>query len=309
MSGTEEQIEIDLGDMPKVDAKNDNSEPVVEIIDEAVGASKKEEAPKDLEKALDRLNKKLEKERSARQEAERQAAEAQKMAQAAYYEASDSNLHLVGGAIEGLKRDQEILKANLRNSLESGEFDKAAELQEVMASNISKLNDLERGFNEMKNQRQPVQPVAPPRPNEMTVDDLINRVTPRSAEWLKQNRDALPDTRSIRIMARAHEDAIDHGIVPESDEYFRFVEGRLGVGDKKSQRNYDADDGVMSGASQGSQRRSSPPSAPVSRAPVGSNNRPGVVQLTAAEVEAAKISGISPQEYYRNKMKEQGRSH
>ena len=237
MSGTEEQIEIDLGDMPKVDAKNDNSEPVVEIIDEVVEASKKEEAPKDLEKALDRLNKKLEKERSARQEAERQAAEAQKMAQAAYYEASDSNLHLVGGAIEGLKRDQEILKANLRNSLESGEFDKAAELQEVMASNISKLNDLERGFNEMKNQRQPVQPVAPPRPNEMTVDDLINRVTPRSAEWLKQNRDALPDTRSIRIMARAHEDAIDHGIVPESDEYFRFVEGRLGVGDKKSQRN------------------------------------------------------------------------
>lgn len=309
MSGTEEQIEIDLGDAPQIEAKSDNSEPIVEIIDEAGEAPKKEEPPKDLEKALDRLNKKLEKERAARQEAERQAAEAQKMAQAAYHEASDSNLHLVGGAIEGLKRDQEILKASLRNALESGEFDKAAEFQEVMASNISKLNDLERGFNEMKNQRQPVQPVQPPRPNEMTVDDLINRVTPRSAEWLRQNRDALPDTRSIRIMARAHEDAIDHGIVPESDEYFRFVEGRLGVGSKKSQRNDDSDDGVMSAASQGAQRRSSPPSAPVSRAPVGSNNRPGVVQLTAAEVEAAKISGISPQEYYRNKMKEQGRSH
>jgi hypothetical protein len=192
--------------------------------------------------------------------------------------------------------------------MEIGDFDKAAELQEMMSHNISKMSDLERGFQEMKNQRQQVQPVAPaPRSNETTVDDLIGRVTPRSAEWLKQNRDALPDQRSIRIMARAHEDAVDHGIIPESDEYFQFVENRMGI--NKGGRNSDNDgDGVMSGAASGTQRRSSPPSAPVSRTPAGSNSRPGVVQLTSAEVEAARISGISPQEYYRNKMKEQNRS-
>lgn len=309
MSGTEEQIEINLGDEPIVETKSE--EPVVEIIDEAAvegGSDKK--SPQDVEKALKKLNKKLEKERLAREDAERRAAEASRMAEMAALEASDSNLHLVGGAIDGLKRDQEILKANLRGAMEIGDFDRAAELQEAMSGNIAKINDLERGYNEMKNQRQQVKPVVPPRKNEISVDDLINRVTPRSAEWLRNNRDALPDTRSIRIMARAHEDAIDHGIIPESDEYFRFVEKRLGVGEKNN-RGYDRDDGddVMSAASNSTQRRSSPPAAPVSRNPVGSNSRPGVVQLTAAEVEAAKISGISPQEYYRNKMKEQNRSH
>lgn len=314
MSGTEEQIEIDLGQEPKVEAKT-NEEPIIEIIDEQGGEQKAEQgkSPQDIEKALKKLNKKLEKEKLAREDAERRADEARRMAEAASLEASDSNIHLVGGAIEGLKRDQEILKGHLRNAMEMGDFDKAAELQEMMSGNIAKINDLERGFNEMKNQRQQVKPVTPNRPNEVTVDDLINRVTPRSAEWLKNNRDALPDTRSIRIMARAHEDAVDFGITPETDEYFRFVEKRLGIGkDKDRGRRYDNDDDdgdeVMSAAASSTQRRSSPPAAPVSRTPVGSNSRPGVVQLTAAEVEAARISGISPQEYYRNKMKEQNRS-
>lgn len=308
MSGNEEQIEIELGDEPKVEIKDE--EPTIEIIDEdqpKVEASD-EKSPKDVEKALKALNKKLEKERAAREDAERRAEQAQRAAFEAHNEASDSNMHLVGGAIDGLKRDQELIKGHLRNAMEVGDYDKAAELQEMMSNNISKINDLERGFQEMKNQRQQVKPVAPqPRTNEVTVDDLIGRVTPRSAEWLKQNRDALPDQRAIRIMARAHEDAVDHGIIPESDEYFNFVENRMGI--NKNDRNSDRDgDGVMSGASNGTQRRSSPPSAPVSRTPAGSSHRPGVVQLTSAEVEAARISGISPQEYYRNKMKEQNRS-
>lgn len=313
MSGIENQIEIDLGDTPKIETKTEE-EPIIEIIDEEQpkAEASDEKSPKDIEKALKKLNKKLEKERLLREEAERRAQEAQMAAQMAHVEASDSNLHLVGGAIDGLKRDQEILKGHLRNAMETGDFDKAAEIQEMMTTNLTKLNDLERGYQEMKTQRQQIKPVAPPqKTNEVSVDDLIGRVTPRSAEWLKNNRDALPDTRSIRIMARAHEDAIDFGIIPESDEYFRFVEKRLGIDKgKKQESRYqdDGDDDVMSAAATSTQRRSSPPSAPVSRNPAGSSTRPGVVQLTAAEVEAAKISGISPQEYYRNKMREQNRS-
>jgi phage I-like protein len=106
-------------------------------------------------------------------------------------------------------------------------------------------------------------------------------------------------------MARAHEDAVDFGIVPESDAYFQFVENRLGINAKRS--SIPEVESVMSEASSSKQRRSSPPSAPVSRQPIDTPHRPGVITLTAAEVEAAKISGISPQEYYRNKMREQNR--
>ena len=139
----------------------------------------------------------------------------------------------------------------------------------------------------------------------MTVDDIIQKVTPRSAEWLRENKKHLPDSRSIRIMARAHEDAIDHGMVPESDQYFRFVENRLGI--NRKQEFYDGND-AMSGAAKATKSRQSPPSAPVSRQPVDSQTRPGVIRLTAEQVEAAKISGISPQEYYKLMMQDRNRN-
>jgi len=302
MSGEEEQIEFKLDDAPPADGAKEG-EPEIEIVDDPVEVEAK--APeKDVDKALKKLNKRLEEERKARMDAEAMARQAAEQARMAQNEASDSNMHLVSGAIESVRRDQEILKGNLRDAMAIGDYDKAAELQEQMAANITNLRQLERGFEEMRQQPR-MQPQAAP-PGELTVDTLIDRVTPRSAEWLRKNRDALPDARSIRVMARAHEDAIDYGIAPESDAYFQFVENRLGI--NSARRSIPEVDEVMSSAASTKQRRSAPPSAPVSRQPIDSpNHRPGVITLTAAEVEAAKISGITPQEYYRNKMRENNR--
>lgn len=302
MSGDEEQIEFKIDDLPAVEPSKEG-ETVVEIVDEPVepGSEKKD---KDVDKALKKLNKKLERERKARAEAEAVARQASEHARMAHNEASDSNLHLVSGAIESVKRDQEILKAQLRDAMAIGDFDRAAQLQENMTANIQNLRQLERGFEEMKQQPR-LQPVPQQDPRELTVDTLIDRVTPRSAEWLKKNRDHLPDSRSIRVMARAHEDAIDYGIAPESDAYFQFVENRLGI--NSNRRSIPEVDNVMSSASSSKQKRSSPPSAPVSRQPIDSPNRPGTIRLTAAEVEAARISGVTPQEYYQNKMRDANR--
>jgi hypothetical protein len=301
MSDTEEQIEFKLDDAPKVEAQKEN-EPIIEIVDERVlEANQEGQTPeKDVDKALKKLTKKLEEERKARMDAEAFARNAGEQARMAHNEASDSNLHLVSGAIDSVRRDQEILKANLRDAMAIGDYDKAADLQEQMASNITNLRQLERGFEEMKQQSR-VQPQAS-QPRDLTVDTLIEQVTPRSAEWLQRNREHLPDQRSIRVMARAHDDAVDFGIAPESDAYFQFVENRLGISSKRN--SIPEVDAVMSDASQSKQRRSSPPSAPVSRNPIDSPQRPGVIRLTPAEVEAAKISGITPLEYHENKMRE-----
>jgi hypothetical protein len=307
MSDTDEHVEFKIEDTPK-DSPPKDGEPIIEIVDEPVAEAKQEEelaveSEKEVDKALKKLNKKLEKERKARIEAENFARQAAEQARVAQNEVSDSNLHLVSGAIESVKRDQEILKAHLRDAMAIGDYDKAADLQEQMTANITNLRQLERGFEEMRQQPR-IQPVAPP-PREITVDTLIDQVTPRSAEWLKRNRDHLPDARAIRVMARAHEDAVDFGIAPESDAYFQFVENRLGISSKRS--SIPEVDEVMSEASSSKQRRSSPPAAPVSRNPIDSPHRPGVIRLTPAEVEAAKISGITPQEYYQNKMRDQNR--
>ncbi len=305
MDNKEEQMEIDLGDTPKVDKKIED-DVTIEVIDDnieeaPVVEAKAEPEPqkkdeRDPEEALKTLQKKLDRERQAREEAERRA-------QMAAGEVTETNMHLVATAIETVSRDQEMLKAQLRDAMAIGDFDKAADVQAAMVANTTNLKQLERGLEEMKNQpRQPVQPV--PR-SELTVDDLIDRVTPRSAEWLRNNKNAIPDGKAIRIMGRAHEDAIDMGIIPESDEYFRFVEDRLGI--NKAPRNEYQDTSAMAEAAKVTKTRQSPPAAPVSRSPVGGAPRPGTIQLTKAEMEAAKISGVTPQEYYRNKMRDQNR--
>ena len=302
MSTEDEKIEFKLEDEPIVQTPKEG-EPVIEIVDEPVVAGEATR-DKDVDKALKKLTKKLEKERKARSEAEAIARQASEHARMAHNEASDSNLHLVSGAIDSVKRDQEILKANLRDAMAIGDYDRAAQLQENMTANITNLRQLERGFEEMRQQPR-LPPVPQHNPNELSVDVLLDRVTPKSAEWLRKNKDHLPDPRSIRVMARAHEDALDYGIAPESDAYFQFVENRLGI--NSSRRSIPEVDNVMSSASSAKKNRSSPPSAPVSRQPIDSPNRSGVIHLTAAEVEAAKISGVTPQEYYRNKMRDSGR--
>ena len=303
MSEGEGQVEFVLDDAPtKVESKKD--EPIIEIVDQAVSADDGQDKPHNVEKALKKLTKKLEKEKEARQAAEAQARKSAEYARNATIDAQDSRIHLVGGAIETMKRDDEILTAHLKNAMEIGDFDRAAEIQKTLAVNAHKMMELERGYQDLRN-APPPPPVQQAPPGEMTVDDIIQKVTPRSAEWLRENKRHLPDSRSIRIMARAHEDAIDHGMVPESDQYFRFVENRLGI--NRKQEFYDGND-AMSGAAKATKSRQSPPSAPVSRQPVDSQTRPGVIRLTAEQVEAAKISGISPQEYYKLMMQDRNRN-
>lgn len=299
MSDTNDVVDIDLGDAPEAN-KVEPAPAGVEIVDTPV----EKKSPRSVENALEKLNKKLEEERQARFSAENRAIAAEQKVHAAYGEVSDTNIHLVASAIDSVKRDQEMLKAHLRDAMAVGDFDRAANLQASMASNFTKLNQLESGFEEMKNAPRPVAPVAPPPSGDNLVEDLIGRVTPKSADWLRQNRTHLPDARAIRIMARAHEDAVDYGMIPESDDYFRFVEDRLGIGGKQSAPERSE---AMSDSAKVVQRRTSPPSAPVSRQPAGSPPRSGVVQLTREEVEAAKISGISPQEYYMNKVRDKSR--
>lgn len=303
MADDKNQISLDLGDEPKVEA-----EPEVVLLAEdepEAPAPEPEKVAVSPDSAIEELNRRLQAERQAREEAEKRAREAAARANQAANEVEDTHLHLVKNAIDTVKRDQEILKANIKEAWSIGDYDKAAEYQEMMSSNSAKLLQLEHGFQEMQN-RPPVRPVAPPPSNVSPVDDLIQRVTPLSAQWLQNNRDNLKDPRSFRIMARAHEDAVDHGIIPESDEYFRFVEGRLGF----SRGETAPSEPAMSAAAAPVQRRQSPPAAPVSRQPsTSSGNKPHVVKLTPEQREAARISGVTEEEYARQMIKERNRVH
>lgn len=294
----DQELEIEIDD------KTPAAEPEVEIIvDDEAAAGKT--APKTIaaNEGIEELRQRLETERLARVEAEKRAREAEEQAFRAFSEVENNEKVLVNNAITSLKKDQDTLKAQLREMMSVGDYDAAADLQLRMSRNEAELMQLEHGYRQMQNAPQQRMPERGPQ---YEVDALINQVTPRSAEWLKRNRDSLLDSRNIRVMRRAHEDAVDHGMIPESDEYFRFVEGRLNL--KQNAPRYAEEESALSSAAAPVQRRTAPPAAPVTRsASPGSNARPGVVRLTPAQAEAAKISGLTPKEYYEQMMREEAR--
>jgi len=99
-------------------------------------------------------------------------------------------------------------------------------------------------------------------------------------------------------LRRAHEDAIDDGLVADSDEY-SYVENRLNVRKPVQQQEAALSEASTSTAGR---RAAAPPAAPVSRSGTGTGGRPNVVTLTRAEQEAARDMGMTPKEYAENKM-------
>lgn len=247
-------------------------------------------APED---AINSLKAQLEAERQARAEAETLARRAAQQANAAFGEVEDTNLQLVNTAIDTVKRDNDILTSNYAEAMSMGDYERAAKIQATMASNSAKLLQLENGLREMQNapRRPPIENVPPPA--SVQLDQIIGAVTPRSASWLRSNKAQLSDERMIKKMFRAHEDAVDDGVEPDSDAYFRYIEQRLGLGSKEEADN------PMSSASKPVQRQAAPPSAPVNRE---TNARSNTVRLTRAEADTAKMLGMTETEYAKHKI-------
>ena len=286
MSDKEEQLEIVL-DEPKA-TKAD--EPTVVIEDEAAPAQAgaDDEDDNSPDRVIKKLEKTLKKERKAREKAEQVAQMAHQQVKAAYTEVGDTNKQLVASAIDRLKTDNDILTATYSEAMQNGDYDRAAKVQASISANSAKLVQMENGYQEM--QRNPVHVPRlpdPPKSDDM-LDQIIGSVSKDSARWLKDNRDHLDSERSIRKMFRAHEDAVDEGITPDTPAYFQFIEGRLGI--NKAQKEQDD---VMSAASKPS-RSAPPPPAPVERY---NNTRTNVVRLSRAEAEMAQVLGMTDKEY------------
>lgn len=290
MSDEEEHVDVVLEE-PKSEAKD---EPKVEIVDEKETKS----ASVTPDEGIAELKKSLEREKHARLDAERRAQLAQQQAQKASVDKTDSDYQLVVNAIETVKTRSETLKSAYASAMAAGDYNKAAEIQEALSVNAHQLADLKRGKKAMKEQlkeaektaQQPIQQVQPPQGD--LVDQLAASVSPRSASWLRDSRDHLKSERDIRKMFRAHEDAVDDGIEPDTDEYFSFIEGRLGI------RRDGESESPMSAASAPAPRKAPPPPpAPVSRG----NQRPNTMRLTRDEADTARSLGMTPEEYAKNK--------
>lgn len=288
---------------PELNLIAENDTPNVEVVideakHEALGA---DEGIDILRERLQKAKEHLAAEKQARLEAEN-------LASRASVEVKENQVHLVSNAIDILNRERDVIKNNIKEMLAVGDYDRVVDLQEMLSVNNSKLMELETGLQEMKKAPTPQQKA--PEPTDI-VENLIKQVSPRSSRWLDRNRDSLNSVKALRVMERAHGDALDNDIEPDSDEYFRFIEKRLGIGKKQPKVEVfdtaDDFDDVMSSASNPVSRRSAPPAAPVSRShQLGSNQR--IVTLTPDQAEAARISGLEPDKYWELMQREKQRS-
>lgn len=269
----EEQIQVEI----------ENAEPEVEA-EEVI-------APED---GIADLKRQLDAERAARAEAERRAQEAAHIAHQAKNEVEDTNLHLVKNAIETVNRNNDLLKAQYRDAMATGDYDRAADIQQAMSSNAAKLLQLENGRKAMEEK-----PKAEPPRQIDPIEALAEQVTPESARWLRQNKQFLGTEAAVRRMFRAHEDAIEDGIKADTPEYFGFIEERLKI---SKPIRVEAEIDPTAEAAKVTQRRSAPPAAPVTRTGAAPGTRPNVVRLTAAEREMASMMGMTDKEYASNKL-------
>jgi len=269
------QVELELETAPEDDIV------IVEAPEEPVIKTKPEITVDD---GIEALRRELEAEKAARQRAEQQA-------RVATNDKADSDLRMLNTAIETEGRNKEILKENLREAVANGDTDAQADILMAINQTENNLRQITEGKKHYEAQ------IKAPVANK--VEALASQLTPKSAEWVRNNPDVVNDERRAARLQRAHFDALDDGIQPDSPDYFNFLENRLNI--NKTPVRQEA---AMSEASESTsgRRASAPPAAPVSRSGTGTGGRPNVVTLSRAEQEAAKDMGMTPKEYAQNKV-------
>jgi len=209
----------------------------------------------------------------------------------AWEEKLDGTKAVLSGALEAIKGDMANAKREMREAMESGEYDRVADLSERLGVLGANRTRVEEGLGQLNSEierakRAPAQQQRQPATQDEAIDAHIANATPATANWLKGNRDFFTDQRKhARVMA-AHHSAIADGITPQADEaaYWKYIDGKLGSASK---------------AEEPKKAAPSPVTAPSSRSaasPSGASNG-GKITLTRAEVETAKALDMTLKEY------------
>ena len=224
------------------------------------------------------------------QEADRQIAEARQQALAAQNEVATVRTSAVATVLDSLAKDKETARRDYKAAMEAGDFDKAADATDRISEANARIEEAKRGKLELENRaRNPDQGRVVERHDDV-LDQMVKSVgeNTRSGRWLRANPDYARDPVKTDAMTRAHFAALGEGIAVESDDYFRFVERKLGIGQREQEREVSR----------------APTAAPVGRDVVQSPGaqRPGTIRLTADQAKSA-IETLSP--LYPNASKEE----
>jgi hypothetical protein len=235
--------------------------------------------------------------RSMQAEAQVQAAQNWYTQQQMFGQLQQTYEQLEGG-IQARTAELEQAKQDYAVALSRNDYNTAAEAQARMTATQQAIADIQNGQVELseyaqKMQQQAQQPQQPaPQLNAQNIDQFIETqlpdLLPSEKEWLKSHPDALLDAGNQQRLNIAFHDSVRDGLKRGTPEYFRHMDRRLG---------YESED---------YSRESSDPTSMVleaNRSKPQRRSRGGrEVTLSKEERDMARLSGISEEEYGRQKL-------
>lgn len=226
-----------------------------------------------------------------REEALERARNREAQIQKVQKEAYDSQADAISSAVAAAQAELDKAELDIENAISLGDAKgqaAAIKRQSIAAANLTRLQEGKEAAEARS--KEPIEPVG--------VDVIDTWGLPSiTTTWLKSNRHWLTDPEKFEDLKGYQWQAKKAGITPHTKEFLAFIEDRMnGVPEPEVE------------VEEAPKPKTPKVSAPVSREVPNSNGkRPtsGKVTLTAAEVEAARISGVTPEEYAKQKIRKQ----
>lgn len=257
-----------------------------------------EEGKDDLAAQLKAMSDTAAAERKAREAAEATARDAQEAAKRSQGDAFTQRANVIAGAIETVSLEQKQATSALEAALEAGDYKTVAATQVQIAETAAKLVRLQEAKSVMDAQKgkpAPAHEGRVERPPESRAQDafeeMVSSLTPKSQAWVRRNPECFTDKKLYHKTMSAHQAALADDIETDTPEYFAFLEERIGLRQKPA-----ANDPQPTTTSRAPAARTS---APPNRDTGGNGSRlqGNKITLSAAEREAARMSGLTDQEY------------
>lgn len=245
-------------------------------------------------------------ERRRREEADSRAATAEAERLAATDAAANSQITLVTTNLDNAERELGLQEAELTRAMEAGEFAKVASVQikvSKLAATIDRLTaqkaELESAPKRTATTEGRVE--AKPTINTSAFENYLAQFSPASQAWIRAHPECAPvsvggEAQANAKMMAGHYDAVAKGFAPNTPDYFRVIEERIGARAPIS-KAAEIEEAVVEEKEEKKPAvpaRKAAPSAPPSREPAsasaGISRGTRQVILSKEQQEAAKIS-------------------
>jgi len=248
-----------------------------------------------LKKANTNYASQIEAERQRAEQASRQMQERDAEVVKLKEQTVNSQAEAIDAAISAATAEAESAQRDIESAMSLGDGKGQAEAYRKLARAESRILQLENGKDALE--RQIKEQPKPVERTQNTGDALDNTTLPPLAkQWLRSHPEYLSDARKNAKIQNLHWDVVEEGHAPYSEGYFEVMEQRLGMRPVPKKEVEVEDEPVNARAVY-----SAPPTRDV---PTSEGKRSGTtLTLTAAQKEAAKISGITEAEYVKNLLK------